>query len=54
MPGDKITYENKRLTVNGKAVEYAPMEDYLEEDSLELRQQYSEALPNTKVRASSA
>src|SRR5450830_1624795 len=31
VPGDKITYENKRLTVNGKAVEYAPMEDYLEE-----------------------
>ena len=22
VPGDKITYENKRLTVNGKAVEY--------------------------------
>ena len=50
VPGDKITYENKRLTVNGKAVEYAPMEDYLEEDSLELRQQYTEALPNTTHR----
>jgi len=50
VPGDKITYENKRLTVNGKAVECAPMEDYLEEDSLELRQQYTEALPNTTHR----
>ena len=50
VPGDKITYENKRLTVNGKAVEYAPMEDYLEEDSLELRQQYTESLPNTTHR----
>ncbi|MDB5962985.1 MAG: lepB, partial [Massilia sp.] len=50
VPGDKITYENKRLTVNGKPVEYAPMEDYLEDDSLELRQQFSEALPDTTHR----
>ena len=50
VPGDKISYENKRLTVNGKPVEYAPMEDYLEEDSLELRQQYREELPNTTHR----
>ncbi len=50
VPGDKITYENKRLTVNGKAVEYAPMEDYLEEDSLELRQQFREELPNVPHR----
>lgn len=50
VPGDKITYENKRLTVNGKAVEYAPMEDYLEEDSLELRQQFREELPNVQHR----
>ncbi len=50
VPGDKITYENKRLTVNGKAVEYAPMEDYLEEDSLDLRQQYREELPNVTHR----
>lgn len=50
VPGDKISYENKRLTVNGKPVEYAAMDDYLEEESLELRQQYSEALPNTTHR----
>ena len=50
VPGDKITYENKRLTVNGKAVEYTPMEDYLEEESLELRQQYREDLPNVPHR----
>ena len=50
VPGDKISYENKRLTVNGKPVEYAPMEDYLEEESLELRQQYREALPDTTHR----
>ncbi|WP_426113364.1 signal peptidase I [Massilia sp. PWRC2] len=50
VPGDKISYENKHLTVNGKPVEYAAMDDYLEEESLELRQQYSEALPNTTHR----
>lgn len=50
VPGDKIAYENKRLTVNGKAVEYTPMDDYLEEESLEYRQQYSEALPNVTHR----
>ncbi|WLI91660.1 signal peptidase I [Massilia sp. R2A-15] len=46
VPGDKITYENKRLTVNDKPVAYSDMPDYLEEDSLELRQQYKEDLPN--------
>ncbi|HEU5437510.1 MAG TPA: signal peptidase I [Telluria sp.] len=50
VPGDKISYQNKRLTVNGKPVEYTQMEDYLEDDSLELRQQYTEALPNTTHR----
>ena len=50
VPGDKIAYENKRLTVNGKAVEYTPMDDYLEEESLEYRQQFSEALPNVTHR----
>jgi signal peptidase I len=50
VPGDKIVYENKRLTINGKAVEYTAMEDYLEEDSLELRQQYREDLPNVPHR----
>src|SRR5450830_869648 len=50
VPGDKITYENKRLTVNGAEVKYTPMEDYLEEDSLELRQQFREELPNVQHR----
>src|SRR5450830_63248 len=50
VPGDKITYENKRLTVNGKAVEYAPMEDYLEEDSLVYNKQYEENLTGVSHR----
>jgi signal peptidase I len=31
VPGDTITYEDKRLTVNGKAVEYTPLDDYLDD-----------------------
>ena len=50
VPGDKITYENKRLTVNDKPVEYTPMDDYLEDESLEYRQQYRENLPNVQHR----
>jgi signal peptidase I len=50
VPGDKIAYENKRLTVNGKPVEYAAMDDYLEDDSLEYRQQLKENLPNVQHR----
>jgi signal peptidase I len=50
VPGDKITYENKRLSVNDKPVEYTAMDDYLEDESLEYRQQYVEKLPNTQHR----
>jgi signal peptidase I len=32
VPGDKITYENKRLTVNGQPVEYTPLDDYLDDE----------------------
>jgi signal peptidase I len=44
VPGDKITYENKRLTVNGKAVSYAPMDDYLDDERLVYNKQYLENL----------
>jgi signal peptidase I len=50
VPGDKITYENKRLTVNGMLVEYTALDDYLEDDSLEYRQQFKEKLPNVQHR----
>lgn len=32
VPGDKIVYENKRLTVNGKPVAYTPLDDYLDDE----------------------
>lgn len=44
VPGDKIVYENKRLTINGKALSYAPLPDYLDEDRLSYSRQFTEDL----------
>src|SRR5471032_2003762 len=44
VPGDKITYENKRLTVNGQAVTYAAMDDYLDDERPEYYKQFTENL----------
>jgi signal peptidase I len=32
VPGDKISYKNKRLTVNGKQAEYTALDDYLDDE----------------------
>lgn len=45
VPGDKIVYKNKRLTVNGKSVSYAVLPDYLDEEHLSYSKQYVEKLP---------
>lgn len=42
VPGDKITYKNKRLTINGKELSYEQMPDYLDESSLTYSQQLQE------------
>ena len=44
VPGDKVVYQNKRLTINGKALTYAPLPDYLNEDSLSYSKQFKENL----------
>ena len=44
VPGDKIVYKNKRLTVNGKDVSYHPLSDYLDEERLSYSKQFSENL----------
>lgn len=44
VPGDKITYENKRLTINGKAVEYTPLDDYLDDEHPVYHKQFVERL----------
>jgi signal peptidase I len=50
VPGDKITYENKRLTVNGQPIDYAPMDDYLDDEHPIYRKQFLEKLPNAPHR----
>lgn len=44
VPGDKIVYKNKRLSVNGKEVSYEPLPDYLDEEHLSYSKQYLESL----------
>lgn len=50
VPGDKITYENKRLTVNGQPVEYTPLDDYLDDERPVYHKQFLEKLPNMPHR----
>jgi signal peptidase I len=50
VPGDKITYANKRLTVNGVEVKYTALDDYLDEESLVYDKQYQEALTGVSHR----
>lgn len=44
VPGDTVTYKNKRLTVNGKQVSYRPLPDYLDEETLSYSTHLSEDL----------
>ena len=50
IPGDTISYENKRLTVNGKAVSYTQMDDYLDDVELLYHKQYTESLTGVAHR----
>ncbi|TWI62509.1 signal peptidase I [Pseudoduganella lurida] len=50
VPGDKITYENKRLTVNGKPVTYGALDDYLDDESLVYKKQFTEGLTGVEHR----
>ena len=44
VPGDRIMYKNKRLTVNGQASSYQPLPDYLDDERLTYSKQYQENL----------
>ncbi|MBC7514650.1 MAG: signal peptidase I [Herminiimonas sp.] len=44
VPGDKIVYKNKRLSVNGQALPYQPLPDYLDDERLTYSKQYLENL----------
>src|SRR5450830_1522410 len=50
VPGDKITYENKRLTVNGVEVKYTQLDDYLNDERLVYNKQYEENLTGVSHR----
>ena len=44
VPGDKIVYKNKRLTVNGEVLSYTSLPDYLNEEHLSYSKQFRENL----------
>lgn len=44
IPGDKISYENKRLRINGTEVPLAPAGEFYDSDRLTYSRQYSEKL----------
>lgn len=44
VPGDRVVYKNKRLTINGEAVQYKAMPDYLDSESLQYYQHWQENL----------
>lgn len=44
VPGDKIVYKNKRLSINGKELSYQSLPDYLDEERLVYSKQYLENL----------
>ncbi|KAF3997964.1 signal peptidase I [Glaciimonas immobilis] len=44
VPGDKIVYRNKRLSINGTALTYTALPDYLNDDSLNYSKQFKENL----------
>ncbi len=46
VPGDKVVYKDKRLTINGKEVVYEQLSEYLDEDRLAYYAHYREHLPN--------
>ena len=48
LPGDRIAYQNKRLTINGQAVPLKEAPDYLLKDKIQFLKQYTETLGNTE------
>ncbi|WP_077002579.1 signal peptidase I [Variovorax sp. KK3] len=44
VPGDEVAYLNKKLTINGKAVDKQAVPEYFDEESMRYLKQYSEDL----------
>jgi signal peptidase I len=50
LPGDKVAYQNKRLTINGQPVKLGKQEDYLHPERLYYSKQFSENLGEVEHR----
>ena len=50
VPGDEVAYLNKRLTVNGKPVEMARLQDYFDPDAMRYFKQYQETVGDKTYR----
>ena len=48
LPGDKVAYPNKRLTINGREVPLKEAGDYLLKDKIQYLKQYTETLGTTE------
>jgi len=51
LPGDTVSYQNKRLTINGQPVAMQKTEDYLHPERLYYSEQYLEKLGDVEHRA---
>jgi signal peptidase I len=50
VPGDKVEYKNKRLTINGTPASYEPLQDFLGDNNLEYSRQFRENLLGVQHR----
>lgn len=50
LPGDEVAYLNKRLTINGKAIETVALPEFFDEDMMRYFKQYEESLGEKKHR----
>jgi signal peptidase I len=50
VPGDKVAYQNKQLTINGKAVEKRRIDDYLHPERLYYSRQFTEKIDDAEYR----
>ncbi|HET7774867.1 MAG TPA: signal peptidase I [Azospira sp.] len=50
VPGDKVAYQNKRLTINGQPLDIQPQDDFLHSERLYYSKQYTETLGTTTHR----
>ncbi len=48
LPGDKVAYQNKQLTINGKPVPETPLPDYFDDERIGYAKQFDEDLDGRK------